>query len=111
MKAVNNFVKLISLVISIFVISSLAYAVEFRGSAIERFEGVYSKKKALAALDKARSKACTNAFNKFVKGMEESKRMIFEGIKDQIYNNLSEYMTCSVVVEENINKKEKKLLL
>ena len=96
----------ISFVISIFVISSLAYAVEFRGSATERFEGVYSKKKALAAVDKARSKACTNAFNKFVKGMEESKRMIFEGIKDQIYNNLSEYMTCSVVVEENINKKE-----
>ena len=38
--------------------------------------------------------------------MEESKRMIFEGIKDQIYNNLNEYMTCSAVVEENINKKE-----
>ena len=111
MKAVNNFIKLISFVISIFVISSLAYAVEFRGSATERFEGVYSKKKALAAVDKARSKACTNAFNKFVKGMEESKRMIFEGIKDQIYNNLSEYMTCSVVVEENINKKEKKVVV
>ena len=47
MKAVNNFVKLISFVISIFVISSLAYAVEFRGSATERFEGVYSKKKKL----------------------------------------------------------------
>ena len=111
MKAVNNFIKLISFVISIFVISSLAYAVEFRGSATERFEGVYSKKKALAAVDKAKSKACTNAFNKFVKGMEESKRMIFEGIKDQIYNNLNEYMTCSVVVEENINKKEKKVVV
>ena len=72
---------------------------------------MYSKKKALAALDKAKSKACTNAFNKFVKGMEESKRMIFEGIKDQIYNNLNEYMTCSAVVEENINKKEKKVVV
>ena len=56
MKAVNNFVKLISFVISIFVISSLAYAVEFRGSATERFEGVYSKKKALAALKKLLSR-------------------------------------------------------
>jgi len=43
--------------------------------------------------------------------MEESKRMIFEGIKDQIYGNISQYMTCGAVVEENIDKKEKKALV
>ena len=111
MKAVNNFIKLISFVISILVISNLTYAVEFRGSATERFEGVYTKKKVQAAFDIAKTKACTNAFNKYIKGMEESKRMIFESIQDQIYNNLNEYMTCSVVVEENVDKKEKKVVI
>ena len=43
--------------------------------------------------------------------MEESKRMIFESIQDQIYSNLDEYMTCSVVVEENVDKKEKKVVI
>jgi len=111
MKAVNNYIKLISFVISILVISNLAYAVEFRGSATERFEGIYTKKKVLAAFDIAKTKACTNAFNKYIKSMEESKRMIFESIQDQIYNNLNEYMTCSVVVEENVDKKEKKVVI
>ena len=111
MKAVNNFIKLISFVISILTISNLTYAVEFRGSATERFEGVYTKKKVQAAFDIAKTKACINAFNKHIKGMEESKRMIFESIQDQIYNNLNEYMTCSVVVEENVDKKEKKVVI
>ena len=43
--------------------------------------------------------------------MEESKRMIFESIQDQIYNNLNEYMTCSVVVEENVDKKKKVVIV
>ena len=107
MRAVNSFIRLISFVIFIFLILNKAFAVELRGSATERFEGVYTKQKALAAIDIAKTKACTNAFNKFIKGMEESKRMIFESIQDQIYNNLNEYMTCSVVVEENVDKKEK----
>ena len=111
MRAANNFIKLIIFVFSLLIISNLSYAVEFRGSATERFEGIYTKKKALAAIDLAKTKACTNAFNKFVKSMEESKRTIFESIKDQIYGNLSEYMTCSVVVEENVDKKEKKVVI
>ena len=41
--------------------------------------------------------------------MEESKRMIFVSIEDQIYSNLNEYMVCETIVEENINKKEKKV--
>ena len=111
MKAVSNYIKLVVLIISTLIVSNLANAVEFRGSATERFEGFYTKKKAQEAMDLAKTKACTNAFNKFIKGMEESKRMIFESIQDQIYNNLSEYMTCSVVVEENVDKKERKVVV
>ena len=56
MRAVNNFINLIFFVISILVISNLTYAVEFRGSATERFEGVYTKKKVQAAFDIAKQK-------------------------------------------------------
>jgi len=111
MKTVNKISKKIFLIITTFFVFTISNAVEFRGSAIERWEGVYSKKKAAATMDKAKEVACKNAFNKYIKGMEESKRMIFEGIEDQIYNDLSEYMTCSVVVEENIDKKKKEALV
>ena len=45
------------------------------------------------------------------KEWKKSKRMIFVSIEDQIYSNLNEYMVCETVVEENINKKKKKLKL
>src|SRR6056300_1750251 len=102
---VNKIKKLIFFLGFSLVFSSYAYAVEFRGSAMERWDGIYTKKKAAEAMDAAKSKACLNAFNKYIQGMEQSKRMIFEGIEDQIYGNISQYMTCSTVVEENIDKK------
>ena len=66
-----------------------------------------SKKKINETLEIAKKNACENAFNKYVQGMEESKRMIFESIEDQIYKNLNEYMVCSTVVEEDLDKKNK----
>ena len=109
---VNKIKKLISFLgFSLVFFSCFANEVEFRGSAMERWDGVYTKKKAAEAMDAAKSKACLNAFDKYIQGMEESKRMIFEGIEDQIYGNISQYMTCSTVVEENIDKKEKKALV
>ena len=45
MKAVSNYIKLVVLIISTLIVSNLANAVEFRGSATERFEGFYTKKK------------------------------------------------------------------
>ena len=86
---VNKIKKLIFFLGFSLVFSSYAYAVEFRGSAMERWDGVYTKKKAAEAMDAAKSKACLNAFNKYIQGMEQSKRMIFEGIEDQIYGNIS----------------------
>jgi hypothetical protein len=100
-------VSLLYLLIS----STLVYAVEFRGSAKENYTGAYSKKKVNEVLQVARQKACTNAFNRYVKGLEESKRMIFESIEDQIYNNLSEYLICDTIIEENIDKKKKEVIV
>ena len=40
--------------------------------------------------------------------MEESKKNDFENIQEPIYQNLNEYITCETIVEENIDKKEKK---
>lgn len=111
MKAVNKFTKIILFLGLTLIINNLANAVEFRGSAVERWDGVYSKKKADIAAEAAKSKACLNAFDKYIQGMEKYKRMIFEGIEDQIYGNISQYMTCDTVVEENIDKKEKKAIV
>jgi len=90
-------------------LSTYVNAVEFRGSAVENYSGSFSKKKIKEAIANAKDKACKNAFRKYVQGMEESKRMIFVSIEDQIYSNLNEYMVCETVVEENIIKKEKKV--
>ena len=57
----------------------------------------------------AKEQACLNAFKKYIQGLEESKRMIFEGLKDQIFQNINDYMTCATVVEEAIDKKDKKV--
>ena len=111
MIAANNFIKIITFTILVILTNTLAHAVEFRGSAQENWEGVYTKKKAEAAMENAKSKACINAFNRYIQNMEESKRMIFEGIEDQIYNNIYEYMTCSTIVEEKIDKKERKAIV
>ena len=108
MKNVNK--KLIKLtLIILFGLISYASAVEFRGAAVENYKGASSKKKINETLEKAKGKACKNAFRKYVQEMEESKRMIFVTIEDQIYSKLNEYMVCETIVEENINKKEKKV--
>ena len=65
MRAVSSFIRLISFGFLFFLILNKAFAVELRGSATERYDGVYTKQKALAAIDIAKTKACTNAFNKF----------------------------------------------
>ena len=111
MLVANKFTKITLLIILTFLLNSLAFSVEFRGASTERFEGIYTKKKANQALEVARTKACTNAFNKYIQGMEESKRMIFESIQDQIYKNINEYMTCGTVIEESIDKKQKKVVV
>jgi len=84
-------------------------AVEFRGVGSESYTGAKTTKKINTTLEIAKNKACKNAFDKYIQGMEESKRMIFESIQGPIYQNLNEYMTCDSVVEENIDKKKKKV--
>ena len=84
-------------------------AVEFRGVGSESYTGVKTTKKINTTLEIAKNKACKNAFDKYIQGMEESKRMIFENIQGPIYQNLNEYITCETVVEENIDKKKKKV--
>ena len=108
MKNVNKNLFKLSLIV-FFSLFSYVHAVEFRGAAVENYSGVYTKKKVKETLDIAKNNACKNAFRKYVQEMEESKRMIFVSIEDQIYSNLNEYMVCETVVEENINKKEKKV--
>ena len=108
MKNVNkNLFKLILIIF--FSLFSYVHAVEFRGAAVENYSGVYTKKKVKETIDIAKSKACKNAFRKYVQGMEESKRMIFVSIEDQIYSNISTYMVCETIVEENVDKKQKKV--
>ncbi len=108
MRNVNK--KLFQFIIIVFLSCVVnANAVEFRGVAVENFSGVYSKKKVNKTLEIAKAKACKNAFKKYVQDMEESKRMIFVSIEDQIYSNINEYMVCETVVEENVDKKEKKV--
>lgn len=111
MKIVNKIIRAIYFFGLIIFFNNIANAVEVRGSATESYEGIYSKDKATKAMEAAKSKACVNAFNKYVQGLEESKRMIFESLKDQIYSNVFQYMTCSTVVEENLDKKEKKAIV
>ena len=107
-KNINKNLFKLSLIV-FFSLFSYVHAVEFRGAAVENYSGVYTKKKVKETLDIAKNNACKNAFRKYVQEMEESKRMIFVSIEDQIYSNLNEYMVCETIVEENINKKEKKV--
>ena len=111
MKVVSNFKNILFGLIILFIFGSVAYSVEFRGVATETYSGMASKKKINETLEIAKKNACKNAFNKYVQGMEESKRMIFESIEDQIYKNLNEYMVCSTVVEEDLDKKNKTVLV
>jgi hypothetical protein len=110
MKVVNKIFFVIKLLIVFFYFGgsyALAETVESTGVGTATYEGVYTKKKVLAAIETAKSNACVNAFSKHIKGMEESKRMIFESIQDQIYNNLSEYMTCATEVDvPDLSKKK-----
>jgi len=99
---------LITIFFSIF-FSFHVNAVEFRGVGSETYSGFKTTKKINATLDAAKKNACKNAFDKYVQGMEESKRMIFESIQGPIYQNLNEYMTCETMIEENIDKKKKKV--
>ena len=108
MKVVNKIFFIIKLIIFVLYLN-VSYAVEFRGAAVETYKGSSSKKKINATLEIAKEKACKNAFRKYVQGMEESKRMIFEGLKTQIYQNLNEYLVCETIVEENVDKKKKKI--
>ena len=108
MKNVNKiFLTLLSIVF--FSYFSNLYGVEFRGTGLEVYKGNSSKTKINKTLDAAKEKACTNAFKKYIQEMEESKRMIFTNIEDQIYANLSKYMICDTVVVEKIDKKQKKV--
>ena len=109
MKVVSNFKNILFGLIILFVFESAVHSLESRGANTTSFEGVYTKKKVKEALDIAKKKACLNAFKKYVQGLEESKRMIFESINDQIFNNINEYMACETVVEESIDKKGKKV--
>ena len=104
---VNN--KLILFVLVIFYsLTANLHAVEFRGVAVENYKGSSKGKKFKEALGIAKNKACKNAFRKYVQDMEESKRLIFVGIEDQIYSNLSNYMVCDTVVGVEIYKDQKR---
>ena len=107
MKVVNKIFFIIKLIIFVLYLN-VSYAVEFRGAAVETYKGSSSKKKINATLEIAKEKACKNAFKKYVQGMEESKRMIFVSIESQIYSDLSKYLVCQTIVEENVDKKKKK---
>ena len=110
MKVVNKIFFVIKILIIFFYFGgsyALAETVEETGVGTATYEGVYTKKKVLEAIETAKSKACFNAFSKHIKKMDESKRMIFESIQDQIYNNLSEYMTCDTEVDvPDLSKKK-----
>tara|TARA_B100001175_G_scaffold315515_1_gene327238 strand:+ start:497 stop:1591 length:1095 start_codon:yes stop_codon:yes gene_type:complete len=107
MKNVNR--NLLKVLIIFFSLLTYVNAVEYRGAAVENYSGSSSKKKIKKTLENAKAKACKNAFRKYVQEMEESKRMILISIEDQIYSNLNNYMICETIVEENIDKKEKKV--
>ena len=113
MIAANKLIKLIYLIAFTFLFTTWCYAVEVRGKASESVDKTWNKKKTIEAIERARVKACRNAFDNYIRDpekMPESKRMIFESIQDQIYNNLGEYMTCAHVVSEPdlSNKDDKK---
>ena len=109
MKVVSNFKNILFGLIILFIFGSVAYSVEYRGVNTAYYEGIYTKKKVREALAVAKEQACLNAFKKYIQGLEESKRMIFESLKDQIFQNINDYMTCATVVEEAIDKKDKKV--
>ena len=109
MKVVSNFKNILFGLIILFIFGSVAYSVEYRGVNTTHYEGIYTKKKVREALAVAKEQACLNAFKKYIQGLEESKRMIFESLKDQIFQNINDYMTCATVVEEAIDKKDKKV--
>ncbi len=108
-KTIHLLLFLKTIILSLFLITSNIQASEIVGIATEVYEGMSSKKKINKTIELAKQKACENALSKYSQRMEESKRMIFEGIKDQVYNNLNEYLVCSTVIEEEIDKKNKKV--
>jgi len=109
MKVVSNFKNILFGLIILFIFGSVAYSAEYRGVNTTYYKGIYTKKKVNEELADAKEQACLNAFKNYIQGLEESKRMIFEGLKDQIFQNINDYMTCATVVEEAIDKKAKKI--
>lgn len=102
--------KIIKITFFSLFLCSYALAVEFRGVGTVTYKDSFpSKAKLNQYLDEAKNKACTNAFRKYVSSMEKSKRLIFTSIEKNIYANLSNYISCNTVVDENIDKKNKKI--
>ena len=106
-------IKIISsflIIYSFFLITNLyAETVEYRGAAAETFKGMVTKKKINETLQRAKVKACRNAFQRYVQSFEESKRMNFNDIENKIYSDLSTYMICDRIIDEKIDKKQKEV--
>ena len=88
---------LASLILLLFCSNSIAK--EVRGKSILSYEGSYKKSKVIDLINIGRDKACRDALKNWSREIsDESKRMIFEGIKDQVFSNAYDYMNCEVEV-------------
>ena len=98
MKTVNKINTILaSLILLLFCSNSIAK--EVRGKSILSYEGSYKKSKVIDLINIGRDKACRDALKNWSREIsDESKRMIFEGIKDQVFSNAYDYMNCEVEV-------------
>jgi hypothetical protein len=88
--------------LSIFIFSSLANAYETNAAAAYEFLGDFEENKK-TIIQKAKKMACNNAYKKYINTFDQDKLKNYGRVQKKIESNLSAYMVCDQVVDENID--------
>ena len=86
----------------IFIFSSLANAYETNAAAAYEFIGDFEENKK-TIIQKAKKMACNNAYKKYINTFDQDKLANYGRVQKKIESNLSAYMVCDQVVDENID--------
>ena len=100
----------VSILLMLIIYSSPVLSKEINGSATYNYTsiGEYELNKEVIRSNAMRL-ACKNAFKKYVRGLDKATKKNYKKVKDEIEGNLSDYMSCDLIVDEN-NIKDKQSL-
>ena len=106
----KNIKTLLSILSIIIIYTSPVLSKEINGSATYNYTsiGEYELNKEVIRSNAMRL-ACKDAFKKYIRGLDKATKKNYKRVKDEIEGNLSSYMSCDLIVDEN-NIKDKQSL-